>query len=199
MKMTMGAVSPCFTPGTMIATGKGEVAIEDIKTGDKIVTRDNGLQPVAWIGQRTLSWKELTRAPHLLPIVFRAGALDGGNRPDRDIYLSPEHRVLVDHRAVMRDTGKGEVLAAAKDLIDHRLVKPVQPLRVCYLHLLFERHQVILSNGLWTESFCPSDSVMAALCNAQRLEVLDLFPEAQSLGRAARPVRPVAQVRRGRR
>ncbi|MGR3748391.1 Hint domain-containing protein [Paracoccus sp. R12_2] len=36
----------CFTSGTLIATADREAAIEDIKTGELVVTRDAGLQPV---------------------------------------------------------------------------------------------------------------------------------------------------------
>lgn len=199
MTTTMGLVSPCFTPGTLIATDKGEKPVEDLSEGHMVVTRDNGLQPIVWAGRRTLSWRELRDAPHLLPIVLRAGALDGGNRPEKDIYLSPEHRVLVDARSVMRDCGPGDVLAPAKDLVDHRLVRPVEPLRVCYLHLMFERHQVILSNGLWTESFCPDDATLGAMGNAQRLEIRSIFPDRTTMRKAARPVRPVVKSGSGRR
>ena len=48
------AVTPCFTPGTMIATLRGERAVETLQQGDKIVTRDNGVQEIAWIGGRIL-------------------------------------------------------------------------------------------------------------------------------------------------
>ena len=37
----------CFTPGTRIATQKGEIAVENLAVGDKVVTRDNGAQPFA--------------------------------------------------------------------------------------------------------------------------------------------------------
>ena len=39
-------VIPCFTPGTMIATPKGEVPVETLKAGDKIITRDNAMVKV---------------------------------------------------------------------------------------------------------------------------------------------------------
>lgn len=198
MDQTNLAVSPCFTPGTAIATDRGERRVEDLREGDKVVTRDNGLQPIAWVGQRTLSWRELHAAPHLLPIVLRAGSLWDGNRPERDLYVSPDHRIVVDARAVMRDAGKGEVLAAAKELIDHKVVKRVEPLRVCYLHLLFARHQVILSNGLWTESFCPSDPVFGALGHSQKMEILSVFPDLADLEVAARPARPALHIGRAR-
>ena len=56
------AVTPCFTPGTMIATLRGERAVETLQQGDKIVTRDNGVQEIAWIGGRILGRADMQRS-----------------------------------------------------------------------------------------------------------------------------------------
>ena len=66
-------VIPCFTPGTLIATPRGEVAVEELRVGDKIITRDNGMQEIRWLGRRDLSWSDLAAAPHLKPILVRQG------------------------------------------------------------------------------------------------------------------------------
>lgn len=47
-------VVACFTPGTGIATPKGEVAFERLKKGDRVLTRDNGIQTIRWIGRKKL-------------------------------------------------------------------------------------------------------------------------------------------------
>ena len=49
-----------------------------------------------------------------------------------------------------------------------------------YVHFMFDQHQVVLSNGAWTESFQPGDYTMRGLGNAQRAEIYDLFPELQT-------------------
>ena len=86
--------TPCFTPGTMIATPFGETRVEDLAVGDRIITRDNGIKPIRWVGRRHFGGRELATNPHLYPILVRAGSL-GDNLPERDIRLSPNHRVLV--------------------------------------------------------------------------------------------------------
>jgi len=37
-------VIPCFTPGTLIATPQGERRVKDLREGDRVITRDNGIQ-----------------------------------------------------------------------------------------------------------------------------------------------------------
>lgn len=163
----------CFTQGTLIATQLGERPVEHLNPGDRVFTRDNGVQELRWIGWRTLGWSELMRSPHLKPVVIRAGAL-GPGMPSRDLQVSPNHRMLV------RDGRGEEVLVAAKDLVGTPGVSTVDAMGVSYLHLLFDAHEVVLSDGAWSESFQPSDFAMGTFGNGARAEVLALFPELGS-------------------
>lgn len=172
-------VVPCFTPGTMIATPQGERAVETLKVGDRVITRDNGIQAIKWIGAKPVDRKTLLAEPHLKPILIRAGAL-GNGLPERDMLVSPNHRVLVANDRTALYFDEREVLAAAKHLIDHKGVEQVQPLGVTYIHFMFEHHEVVLSDGAWTESFQPGDYSLKGIGNSQRQELFELFPELQS-------------------
>ena len=46
-----------------------------------------------------------------------------------------------------------------------------------YIHFMFDRHEVVLSDGAWTESFQPGDYTLNGIGDAQRQEILELFPE----------------------
>lgn len=182
------ATTPCFTPGTRIATAKGLRAVETIRPGDRVVTRDDGLREVLWVGRRTLPFAALRGASEFRPVLIRAGAL-GGGVPRRDMLVSPRHRFLL-----TRDDAvgvRGEVLTPADRMIDGRGVFVARVLGVSYLHLLFARHQVILADGAWTESFRPDATAWAGLGNAQRIEIAALFPEIAEKGlyRLSRPAR----------
>ncbi|MCB1339585.1 MAG: Hint domain-containing protein, partial [Pseudooceanicola sp.] len=146
------SVVPCFTPGTMIATPKGERAVETLAVGDRIITRDNGIQSIRWIGTRTLKGAEL--AAHLMPVRIARGAL-GNGLPERDMLVSPNHRVLVASDKTALYFEESEVLVAAKHLTGLDGVDVVAAEDVTYIHFMFDQHEVVLSNGSWTESFQP--------------------------------------------
>lgn len=153
----------CFTSDAMITTPSGRTPIADLRPGDRVMTRDNGAQPVLWVGQTTLSGLALRQHPHLRPIRLRRDALDTG-LPDEDLCVSPAHRILVTGRHARDLFGCDEVLARASDLVNYRHIAPDPALHgVTYVHLLFETHQVIFANGLATESFHPALAPAATL------------------------------------
>ncbi len=169
-------VIPCFTPGTLIATPEGERLVEDLKVGDRVITRDNGIQMVKWVGRKDLTGHDLARKPHFKPILICQGAL-GNNLPEHDMMVSPNHRVLVANDKTALYFEEREVLVAAKHLVGLEGVEEVEVGGVAYIHIMFENHEVVLSNGAWTESFQPGDYSLRGIGNAQRQEILELFPE----------------------
>ncbi|WP_049645413.1 Hint domain-containing protein [Candidatus Rhodobacter oscarellae] len=184
--------TPCYTPGSRIATPTGEVAVETLSVGDKVVTRDNGIQEIRWVGWRSIAGRELTQNPHLRPILIRKDAL-GDGLPERDMWLSPNHRVLVTSDQTALYFEDREVLVAAKHLVNHRGVHDVETLATTYIHFLFDRHEVVLADGCWSESFQPCDTSLRGIGNAQRQEIYDVFPELQENhdSDAARPARRI--------
>jgi hypothetical protein len=168
-------VIPCFTPGTLILTPDGERAVEDLRPGDLVETRDHGAQPIRWIGDRSVTALEARRWPQLAPVRIARGAL-GPDLPGRDLIVSPQHRILAAGPRAELYFGEDEVLVAAIHMVGQPGITrlPAQPVR--YLHLLFDRHEIVCSNGLWTESFQPGDRTLAGLGDAQRAELALLFP-----------------------
>ncbi|MCF2870611.1 cadherin-like domain-containing protein [Octadecabacter sp. G9-8] len=171
-------VVPCFTPGTTIATPKGERLVEELREGDRIITRDNGIQEIRWTGRKEMTGKALVANPHLKPILVRAGAL-GNGLPERDMLVSPNHRMLVASDKTQLYFEEREVLAAAKHLVGSEGIHAVDVMGTAYIHFMFDNHEVVLSNGAWTESFQPGDYSLKGIGNAQRNEIFELFPELQ--------------------
>lgn len=190
---SLAVISPCFTPGTLIATSQGHRAVETLKRGDRVVTRDNGLRRVEWVGRRSFTYDEIGEAEALQPVLVRKDAF-GTGYPGRDMIVSPNHRFLVGPGISPLVEGESEALVAACNLVDGHRVKAARMLGVSYIHFLCSAHEVVLANGVWTESFHPDDRIMRALGTAQRNEILVLFPEIATMGAAerfpgARPIR----------
>jgi len=166
----------CFTPNTMIATPRGEVRIQDLREGDKVITRDNGMQEIRWIGHKPMDAADLELQPHLKPILIKAGSL-GENLPERDMMVSPQHRMLVANERTSLYFEEREVLVAAKHLLKAEGIERAQVPSTTYIHMLFDQHEVVLANGAWSESFQPGDYSLGGLGQAQRNEIFSLFPE----------------------
>lgn len=170
--------TPCFTPGTLITTHRGEVPVEHLAAGDRVVTRDNGIQTVRWVGKSQMFLQDFQAEPHLLPILIRQGSL-GKGLPERDMMVSPNHRILVANEKTALRFADREVLVAAKHLTTQG-VHTVQSSGTTYIHFMCDRHEVVLADGVWTESFQPDDHSLKGMGNAQRLEIFELFPELKT-------------------
>lgn len=159
---------PCFVAGTRIRTPQGDRRVEDLRPGDLVSTLDDGPQPVRWIGRR-----QVAAEGAFAPIRIRAGTFGRHGT----LMLSPQHRVLVgDGRAELL-FGEPEVLVAAKDLVDGRAVTVCDGGTVEYVHILFDRHQVVFSEGLATESFLPGPQTTRSFETEIVAEICAIFPE----------------------
>lgn len=190
---------PCFVRGTMIETADGELAIESLQVGDLVQTRDNGLQPIRWIGSRKLCAAELEAAPNLRPIRIAAGAL-GGGLPVEDLLVSPQHRILVCSNIALKMFGTFEVLAAAKQFLLLDGFDIVEDLNeVEYFHMLFGRHEIVTSNGAETESLHTGPEALKSVGRAAAEEIFAIFPEMSDPDYVPMPARYLTSGREARR
>ncbi|MBE0413857.1 Hint domain-containing protein [Yoonia sp.] len=167
---------PCFTPGARVATPQGTRLVQDLKQGDLVQTRDNGIQAVVWSGTKTVSAASLTAKPDLRPVRIRAGAL-GHGMPACDMWVSPNHRLLVVSEMAELYFAQSEVLVPAKHMTQRDGIDIVDVPEMTYVHIMFEKHEVVLADGAWSESFQPGDETLKSVDAAQRHEILTIFPE----------------------
>ncbi len=190
---TINFAVTCFARGTMIATRKGLVAVEDLQIDDAVTTMDHGYRPIRWIGSRVLDTTDLAANPKLRAIRIRAGAL-GNNLPERDLRVSPQHRVLVRSRIAERMFGATEVLVAAKQLLElDGFEIDTDAADVEYFHMLFDEHEIVFSNGAPTESLFTGPEALKSVAPEAREEILTLFPELSEVDFKPAPSRPIPE------
>ncbi|MCE8008880.1 Hint domain-containing protein [Aestuariivita sp.] len=172
----------CFTPGTQILTVAGLRPIETLAPGDLILTRDHGPQPLRWMGQRTVP-----ATGGFAPVEIDPMLIDGATAPLR---VSQQHRILWEGYRAQMLFGESEVLVAAKHLLSSPAVRLRVGETVTYIHLLFDRHEVIYANGIPTESFYPGDTALETVTDEGRDELFRIFPDLRcdlgDFGRTAR-------------
>lgn len=133
-----------FTRGTHITMATGEQRpIEDLRIGDRVLTRDDGPQEIRWIGQTTLR----AHGEHA-PIVITAGTLHNA----QDLIVSPDHRLFIYQRSDVLGAGRAEVLVRARHLVNGVSVYRQQGGFVDYFQILFDRHQIIFAEGIAAET-----------------------------------------------
>lgn len=175
--LTYEAVNPgesgvtCFAKGTLIDTPTGPLAIESLHAGDLFSTLDNGDQPVRWISNTTVAGRG-----DFAPIRISSGTLGAAS----DLFVSPQHRILIEGWQAELLFGCDSVLVAAKHLINDQNIQRMPCESVQYFHLLFDQHQVVISNGVKSESFHPGKQTVSSLNRHQREEILTLFPNLET-------------------
>ena len=145
---------PCFTSGTLIETKRGQVAVEKLRPGARVLTRDNGYRPIRWIGRRRLGAGDLAAAPQLQPVRIAAGAL-GEGLPETDMLVSPQHRMLISGARAELLFGEAEVLVAARTLVDGEMVSRHPGGMVDYVRLVFDCAHMVFAEGMAVECFRP--------------------------------------------
>lgn len=170
----------CFTPGTRIATPDGPMLVEDLREGDQVQTRDSGAQDIMWIGSRHMTGARLYVMPRLRPVRFHAGAL-GIERPDQELLVSPQHRMLIRGQTARALFNTPEVLVAAGELVNGtNITVDLNVREVKYIHLLLPSHQIIWANGVECESFHPASTALSSLDDTDKTRLLAQYPDLKS-------------------
>ncbi len=180
-----GATGPLLgLAGTAsVRTPCGERRIENVRPGDLIVTRDNGLQPVRMVWTRTLSATDIAADPSLAPVRLKRRAI-GPMMPRRDLIVAPGHRILVPGYRLVDLPDTQPCLIAARDIAEASdeayMDKAVE--EITYFNIVFDAHQVFCANGLPVESYLPSVDTLGELDEEVRESLAAVFSVSAEAG-----------------
>lgn len=164
-----------------VRTPCGPRHVSNLRTGDLVVTRDNGLQPVRMVFGRTVSQAEMAADPSLAPIRLKPRCI-GPMMPQRDLLIAGDHRILIPGYRLADQPDTGSALILARDIagtsdgayVDRSFDE------VVYYNLVFDAQQVFSANGLPVESFHVSDRSIATLDRKVRGDLEQVFPDLRS-------------------
>lgn len=185
----------CFTPGTRIQTPFGPRDICELGAGDLVLTEDAGPQPIRFVARRELSPQMLAACPDLRPVTIRAGAL-GPGLPERDLTVSPQHRMLITGWRAQMNFGTEECLCPARGLVNDDSIRVrTEPGSVTYIHLGLDEHHILRADGAPSESLHPGSLRKSDMDEATRAELLRVFPDLVTSPRGDQLARPSLTVR----
>lgn len=166
---------PCFCQGTTLMTDDGAQPVDWIRSGDRVMTKDHGFQPVLWVGRTTISANRLEAMPNLQPLKIAAHSIDA-QTPVHDLLLSPAHRVLLKSPQIELLFGSDEVFSPIKAVAnDDAIARALPEEAISYFHILFDQHEIVQAEGLWVESFFPGKVALAALPAKMQAEIRGLL------------------------
>ena len=170
---------PCFAAGTHILTPGGEVAVEHLAAGDRVITHDGEDRPIVWLGRRRLDLARHVRPASVQPVCIAADSFAEGV-PSRDLVVSPDHALFVDG-----------VLIPAKALLNGRNVRQLNRLTVTYFHVELASHGVLFADGMAAESYLETGN-RGAFENGTA--ALTLHPDFAQTMREARSCAPFTET-----
>ena len=157
-----------FTRGTMITLGDGrQCPVEDLRPGDRVLTRDHGAQPLRWVGQRTVRG-----VGPFAPVVIAKGTYAN----ESDLIVSQHQRLFLYQRGETRLTETAEMFVKALHLVDGEEVFLRAGGFIDYFHLVFDRHEIIYAECIPTESLLINERTLGQLPEEVQREVESHLP-----------------------
>ena len=189
----------CFLRGTQIACPpQRHTAVENLKAGDWVQTADRGPMQIRWIGCTTLGHEILAARPELRPIRICSGAL-GPDRPKGDLYLSPQHRILVKSQMARRLFGAAEVMIAAKHLVGVQGVDvQMEAVAADYFHILLDTHEILYANGAACESLYLGSEAIKSVGPDIMGHIVGTTLDSRAGGWRVQPCRPLLTAKQAR-
>ncbi|MDC0737046.1 Hint domain-containing protein [Cognatishimia sp. SS12] len=163
----------CLAATATVVTSAGLRALHDLRAGDLVLTRDNGFQPLLWIGH-VAGDKAVPMA-----IEIAADAIDEGI-PSEPLIVSARQRILLSCPEIAAQFGTTEVLARAVDLLHLEGVSEVAA-PDSFFALFFARHEVLRVNDAWLDTLQPDAENMRCFSSSQRDAITALCPRLNAL------------------
>ena len=161
----------CFATGTLISTENGDVAIEQLKPGIRVATKDHGFQPL-----RLLASRRVAAIGAYAPVVFAPGAI--GNL--RELRVTPQHRILSEGYWSELLFGEDAVLVPAISFVNGRTVSRREGGMIEYFHMVFDQHEIVFAEGAQAESLYVCAQSLLSMADDLQTQIRAIFPDCRT-------------------
>lgn len=172
-----------------VRTPCGPRHVANLRPGDLIVTRDNGLQPVRLIWSRKVTEAEMAADPSLAPVCLKPRCI-GPMMPQRDLWVAGDHRILIPGYRLADIPDTSAALLPAREIAGTSDAAYVDRARgeMLFYNLVFDDHQVFSANGLPVESFELSKASLSMVPLSVRDRLEQVFPDLAGMAETRRPL-----------
>jgi hypothetical protein len=124
--------------GTTIMTLDGEIPIEHLSIGDRVITRDSEMSVIRDI-----------KASHakMRPIRIKAGSL-GHTRPDRDMMVTAGAKLHIRDWRAEALFGTPSASICAERLVDGEFLAATGVQEMALFHITFDREHIVYADGI---------------------------------------------------
>lgn len=157
----------CFDASTQIRTRKGDIRVDRLVSGDEVMTLDHGYQQLVWVGHSQMRGTDANA-----PVVFH-----NSKTGDEYLSVSQQHRMLVTGPMVQQMCGQHQALIAAKHLVNNDTIRIKPRSRVHFVHILCNAHELVLANGVWSETLYLGPRSLSVLSDSARSDFSRKCPE----------------------
>ncbi len=153
---TLVTAQACYAAGTRIVTARGAIAVERLRPGDLVRTVAGQWRPITRLTRQRVDGARHPRPADAWPVCVAAHAVAPG-RPARDLWLSPDHALLLEG-----------VLIPVRYLLNGATVRQMPAGMIEYWHVALPTHDVLLAENLPAESFLPTEGRAALVLRQWR-------------------------------
>ena len=124
--------------GTTIMTLDGEIPVEHLSVGDRVITRDCGMSVIKAIN---------TRSVKMQTVRIKAGSL-GHTRPDRDMIVALGARIHIRDWRAEALFGATTATVEAHRLVDGEFLARQDATNTTVYDIIFDREHIIYADGV---------------------------------------------------
>ncbi|PHQ94789.1 MAG: hypothetical protein COB39_13520 [Marinosulfonomonas sp.] len=137
-KGTSAANAAGIAVGTIVLTLDGEIPVEHLNAGDRVITRDSGMAVLTAVHMR-----EVTMRPYKIS----ADRL-GEGRPEADTYVAGDQHILVRGLLAQALFKSNSALVPVSRLVDGEYIAKCEEQTMRLYELEFDTAHVVYANGL---------------------------------------------------